>query len=225
MAAEKETPRWLPLESNPEVMDQYVRNLGVPEPWAFRDVYGLDSDMLASIPKPVLAVLLLYPLTKNAEGTKIGSEDASANLFFIKQTIGNACGTIGIINSIGNNLDSIAVKPGHLKKLFDETASMTPDERAKYLENDSGIGEAHDESAHKGQTQAPDMADSVKHHFVSFVHKDGSLYELDGRRSAPVAHGSTSADNLLTDAASVIQDFIKRDENENFAIVALVKSA
>lgn len=38
----------------------------------------------------------------------------------------------------------------------------------------------------------------------------GQLYELDGRRAGPIAHGPTSTDTLLKDVARVAQEFIAR---------------
>ena len=35
-------PRWLPLESNPEVLNPFVRRMGLPADWGFADVFGLD---------------------------------------------------------------------------------------------------------------------------------------------------------------------------------------
>ena len=34
-------------------------------------------------------------------------------------------------------------------------------------------------------------------------HVDGSLYELDGRKSFPINHGASSAETLLQDACKV----------------------
>lgn len=42
---------------------QYVWTLGVSEQWQFVDVWGFESDLLQLLPRPICAVLLLYPLS------------------------------------------------------------------------------------------------------------------------------------------------------------------
>lgn len=42
-----------------------MESLGVPSDWQIVDVYGLEPDLLATVPQPVLAVMLLFPVTEN----------------------------------------------------------------------------------------------------------------------------------------------------------------
>lgn len=225
--------RWLPLESNPAVMNKFLTGLGVPGSWTIHDVYGLDTELLAMVPQPVGAVILLYPFTDKFEEHKNKQEDeleaaaqvVSEDVYFMKQCVGNACGTVALIHAIANNRDKIDLGDGALKDFLESTKSMNPEDKGHALETDEGISKAHEESAQEGQTEAPDRESEVNEHFVAFVHVDGNLYELDGRRKLPINHGSSSAHTLLADAAKVCRQFMDRDpEESHFALVALASS-
>jgi ubiquitin carboxyl-terminal hydrolase L3 len=119
----------------------------------------------------------------------------------------------------------VSVDEGYLKNFFTKSANMSPKERADYLGEDEEITEAHETSALEGDTKAPPPEQNVNLHFVSLIHKDGHIYELDGRRPFPVNHGPTTAGNFLQDAAQVCKDYMKRDPNEvNFNIIALASA-
>lgn len=62
--------RWLPLESNPDMLNAFAARLGAPAGWAFGDVYGTDAELLGFVPRPVGAVVLLFPMTDNIRAAK-----------------------------------------------------------------------------------------------------------------------------------------------------------
>lgn len=228
-----DSPRWLPLESNPEVMTKFVNSLGMKPTWQFGDVYGLDPDLLSMVPRPVCAVLLLFPITETSETFKQQEEDklkdkpqeVSPDVYFIKQTIGNACGTIGLIHAVANNLPHLDFESSSaLKTFIDQTSKMTPEQKAEFLEKDESIRVTHESSAQEGQTEAPSLDEKVNLHFVAFVNVGGQLHELDGRKPFPIVHGKTTEDSFLEDAVEVCKVFMARDPQEvRFTIIALSK--
>ncbi|CAG8729349.1 3406_t:CDS:2, partial [Racocetra fulgida] len=152
MAETKKKLRWIPLESNPE--------------------------LLQMIPQPIKAFLLLFPISEahkdyckaEVESIKESGQEISSNVLFYKQTIGNACGTIALVHSLANNRDSIP--DGPLKHLLDKTKDLTPEERAKCLEEDEELANSHQSSARMGQTRAPGEDEKVDLHFICLVEKD-----------------------------------------------------
>ncbi|CAN4099750.1 unnamed protein product [Withania somnifera] len=229
MAESTGAKRWLPLEANPDVMNQFLWGLGVPPNEAeCCDVYGLDDELLEMVPKPVLAVLFLYPLTSQSEEERIKQDsetkvqDPHSTVYFMKQTVGNACGTIGLLHAIGNITSQINLMLGSfLDKFFKSTSSMDPMQRALFLENDREIEVAHSVAVTAGETEA---TDDVNTHFICFTCADGQLYELDGRRAGPISHGASSPNSLLKDAARVIEKIIEKNPDSiNFNVIAISK--
>jgi len=207
-------------------MNKYAQGLGLPSSWAFTDVFGFEPDLLGMVPRPVLAVVLLYPETEQTKSKTIGQADDNKSVYYMKQTIGNACGTVGLIHALLNNAESLKMADGSvLSNMLKNTKNLTPEERASYLEKDEEFGKAHDQSAQEGQTEAPSIDEKVNHHFIAFVHHEGGLYELDGRKSGPMRHGDTTPETLLEDTALVVKEFMARDPTEvNFTVIALAKA-
>ena len=74
----------------------------------------------------------------------------------------------------------------------------------------------------EGQTNAPGRNDSVDYHFVAFVHADGQLYELDGRKRGPVSLKTCEKANFLKEGAAACKDYMAQDpDNINFTVLAL----
>jgi len=222
---------WTPLESNPDVLNKYLEEkLGVSSDYMIVDVLGLDPEMLAFTPQPVKSVILLFPCSKAyEEHRRQEDEQLSQNspkvpddLFYMKQTIHNACGTIAIVHSVLNHPE-IKLADGLLKNYFEKARALSPEERGKLLEADEAFTQGHEQCAAEGQTN-PNPDEPVNHHFIALIHKDGELYELDGRKNFPVKHGPTTPNTLLADAAEVCKKFMARDKDElRFNVLALAQ--
>ncbi|XP_030836900.1 ubiquitin carboxyl-terminal hydrolase isozyme L3 isoform X2 [Strongylocentrotus purpuratus] len=220
--------RWVPLESNPE----YMHNLGMSKDWIFTDVYGLDDELLMMVPQPVLAVILLFPYDDKykafakteQENIEKDGQIVNDGVYFMKQTIRNACGTIGVLHAVLNCRDKIS-QDDTLKSFYEQTKDMTPEERGKKLECNESISHAHGESAQEGQTEAPQAEEDVCPHFIALVEKDGCVYELDGNKKFPINHGPIQ-EGFLKSAAKVCKMFMDRDPDEvHFTIMALSRDS
>ncbi|KAM7538487.1 hypothetical protein Aperf_G00000066474 [Anoplocephala perfoliata] len=218
--------RWVPLESNPDVMNMFLRELGVKEPMRFVDVYGTDPDMQALVPLPILSLLLLYPLNDTRTTNPVGVVSLDENCFFMKQKIGNACGTVAIIHALANNMDALDIESvPWLSQFLEKTNDISPNERAEALEKEDELSEIHENCAQEGQTEAPNSESQTNLHFVAFVNANGHLIELDGRQEGPVLHGKTSNATFLADACKVVDKFMARDpDNLNFSLMALTNA-
>eukprot|EP00823_Brevimastigomonas_motovehiculus_P005403 TRINITY_DN396_c2_g1_i1.p1 TRINITY_DN396_c2_g1~~TRINITY_DN396_c2_g1_i1.p1 ORF type:complete len:277 (+),score=91.87 TRINITY_DN396_c2_g1_i1:484-1314(+) len=213
--SKKKKKMWLPLESNPELLDRYVSLLGVEPFHKFHELWAFEGDALDFIPTPVLALCVLYPLSEStekfaAEENKLIKEkgqQVSKRLYFMNQTVGNACGTVAVCHAVLNNMDFLSLEPkGFFAKFFAQTKEMNAKERAQALEDNTELESKHKETATAEEAKS-DVSNPVNDnlHFMTLVCVDNYLYELDGRKAFPINHGSSSRSTFLKDACTFIQ--------------------
>ncbi|KAJ7623381.1 hypothetical protein FB45DRAFT_103517 [Roridomyces roridus] len=232
------TSRWVPLESSPDILNAWSKKAGLAGRSRFEDVYGLSDDLLGMVSQPVKAVILLFPISPESEARRKqedeeilakGQPGLDPTILWIKQTISNACGTMGLIHAIANS--SVTLSPGSaLSKFIEQCEGKTPEERAKLLETTPLFADIHAQAASSGQSAVPTDLDTNLH-FTCFVAAPSSrgddradssmrLVELDGRRTGPIDRGEST--DLLKDAAKVVQDvYMGGSPSLSFSLIAL----
>lgn len=238
------TKSFVPLESNPEVFSDLSHQLGLSNKLGFHDVFSIDElDLLAFIPRPVYALILVFPVSEAYEKyrkeedakqpadyyTSIAGTPKEDALWF-KQTIRNACGTYAILHALTNGVsveNQQIVADSFIDQLAHKAEHETVDERSKDLESSETLEKLHSEVASHGSTEAPDANDQVDLHYVCFTRsrKTGNFVELDGRRNGPIDLGpfdSKESDLLSEKALDRVRSFIKRETTDPaFSILAL----
>ncbi|OAL45903.1 ubiquitin C-terminal hydrolase L3 [Pyrenochaeta sp. DS3sAY3a] len=239
-SAQTYSKHFIPLESNPEVFTELIHKLGVADTLCFQDVFSLDDpDLLALVPRPVYALILVFP-TSPAYEDKVEKEDEGLEeyqhtgndeeIVFFKQTINNACGLYAILHAVCNGDARKKMKSNLLiDKLLQTYTSLEAGEVALQLEGSEELEHAYTEVARKGDTEAPENPeDEVDFHYICFVksHQSGHLYQLDGDRKRPINLGPLAAneDVLSSKCLDVIRRmFASEDDNISFSLMALVE--
>ena len=204
-------------------------------------MFDFDDETMRSIPKPVAAVILLFPCTDNIYAARAlqkksllqaqasGLSPAAKSALHVEQvkSFGNACGSIAAIHALSNADLSIT---GPLAQFKASTSHLsTATERGNVLVA-SDIHGLSDESASDSlaQTECPENGDTyLGHHYCCFVSLGGHVVELDGTKIAPVDHGPIPSDSdLLKETARVVREVFMSVEPDriDFSLMALAKT-
>ena len=102
---------FIPLESDPPVLNDLMYGLGVSDSLALTDVWSIDDPIqLSLISRPVLALILVLPTSEEYErhrqsaivSTDIAEVSKAEEVIWIRQTIDNACGLYAILHATCN---------------------------------------------------------------------------------------------------------------------------
>ncbi|KAG0185549.1 Ubiquitin carboxyl-terminal hydrolase isozyme L3 [Apophysomyces sp. BC1034] len=143
--------------------------------WGVGNLPGFEPELLAMIPRPVKAIIFLYPLTEATKAFKQQEEvhlkareqNISPKVAFFKQTISNACGMMALLHALTNNEDIVG--PGLFRQIIEDTRQMSLDERVEYLETCQTLASVHASSAQEGQTRPPSLDKQMSDHFICFI--------------------------------------------------------
>lgn len=212
------------MESNPEVMNSFFRRVGVKPHINVVDVLGFDDELLQMVEGKVEGILLCYPIKEATDDTV--DEAAKGRLYFMRQTIRNACATMALLHLLANQCVDDDFEPNSsIKEFIRESKQLEPEVKANKFESCETIASAHARASVEGQTEAPAASDSVEYHFISIIHNNNVIYEMDGRKHGPINHGPTSQETFLKDAIKVVKKFVKIDpSNPNFSMQAVTRT-
>lgn len=217
----------IPLESNPDIFSEFAHSLGLVPLLSFHDVYSVtDLDVLEFLPQPIYAFVLLFPITASFEEFRrqeaLETPDADGSVVWLKQSVRNACGLYALLHALLNLPKSLVVKDSKVdnfrRKLQNKLSQADLDEIVQ------DCCTIHESYASQGSTEAPDADEDVNLHFVTFVAKDSSVYELDGRRTKPVVIGEFDDHDRFGKERLIlkrVQQYMDLTQDPNFALIAL----
>ena len=225
-------------------MNQLATKLGLSSELQFHDVYSLDEpSQLAHIPRPALALLAIIPLTpawdlnrttEDAHRSPYAGCGPSEPVIWFQQTIGHACGSIGLLHSVLNGpaVDYIA-PDSDLAAIRSRAIPLAMTRRAEMLYNSDAFERAHKSVEQAGDSYADPTGERNGGHFVSFVKSgDGKLWELEGSRKGPLERGCLAEDEDVLSPRALemgIKRIIKLNADEGggeslrFSCIALAR--
>jgi len=221
--------------------------LGLSPSLEFIDIYSLtDATLLSLTPRPVLGLLAIIPLTSAWHANRISEDSSKAEpypgsgfsdeVIWFKQTIGHACGSIGLIHILLNGPAKNYILPGStLARMREQVGPLDMKERAQLLYDSKELEEAHQSVAELGDTAPPSAAegDRLGQHFVGFVIEKGRLWELEGSRKGALERGTMEEGEDVLSPKAVEAGLGRVIEMEaaagggdlRFSVIALVKKA
>jgi ubiquitin carboxyl-terminal hydrolase L5 len=213
---------WCTIESDPGVFTQLIETVGV-KGVQVEDLYTLDDGVTSEL-QPIYGLVFLFKWIPGSKDTRVTC--SPDDVYFAQQVVVNACATQAILSILLNSRIDIGPTLSEFKNI---TAEFSPEMKGLSIGNQPVIKQAHNSFArhepfHFEETKGGKAEDAF--HFVSYVHVNGRLYELDGLKPGPIDLGECTEENWVSVATPIIQarmDSFAQAEIK-FSLLAVVKN-
>jgi ubiquitin carboxyl-terminal hydrolase L5 len=199
------------------------------------ELWSLDSDSLARY-EDVYGLFFLFKWQKQKNRNGVTGTDAVAaatpqsssdNVFFMQQTIPNACGTIALLHVLLNNKE---LEAGPILSSFKEFVKEFPaDIKGHALSQCDEIRVAHNAFARPEPFDVEIVSATEKedvYHFIAYTAVGSAVFELDGLQSSERYVGQIPPGGKWFDVAipEINRRIAEYSESEiRFNLLALVK--
>lgn len=152
----REFAGWVEIESEPAFFNAMLQSFGAPS-FQIRELWGLDPEALAFLPRPVHGLIFLYQYNEEDEDEDMAEkrEGCPGGLWFGNQTTTNACATVAIMNILMNAAD-----PGFGPELTEfkaATVNLPPPHRGHMLDTNDFIRGIHNSAARRLDLLSQDL--------------------------------------------------------------------
>ena len=197
---------WCLIESDPGVFGELVHRIGA-RGVAFTELYSLDVDELRRN-EPIYGLIFLFKWRGGHSSSAVEvDENPPQDLFFASQVIHNACATQAVLSVLLNAEQEVELGET-LQTLREFTLDFDAETKGMSISNSDIIRDAHNSFARPETIvlqSRPAQEDDDVFHFVAYVPRGGSVFELDGLQRGPINHGSFGDGHWLDVAVPAIQ--------------------
>ena len=181
--------------------------------------------------RKVFGFIFLFKWEKSSQESPKNEADFESDIFFAKQEISNACATQAILHILLNSDgDDVQLGP-ELSNFVSFAKELPADMRGLCLSNSLEIRQAHNEFGNLEEYLAfgdeeddeNDKKKSDPFHFVAFIEKNETVYELDGLKDGPIRHARPAEQPWTATVLDIIKDRIKDKQDIRFNLMAVVQ--
>jgi ubiquitin carboxyl-terminal hydrolase L5 len=221
---------WCTIESDPGVFTELLEELGCNQV-QLEELYSLDEETLQALKDSgdIYGLIFLFQWQKGSSTVPkpcLQEDQIPEGLFFAHQVTTNACATQAILSVVLNHPD--IASGSTLSEFRDFTASFPPSLKGVAISSSEPIKKVHnafgrtDAFLNDGKYVSHSRESEDVFHFVAYIPKNNTVYELDGLQSGPIVVGEYADDKWLSVARDAIQQRMTGDAIK-FNLMAVIK--
>lgn len=195
---------WCLIESDPGVFTELVQKFGATG-ISVEELVALDPATLEQYSK-VYGLIFLHKWNPQRVHKASPTDSGKAeHVYFAKQVVNDACATLAIVNLLCNHPS--APLGDDISNFLSFTQDLDPFTRGTQVVDYEPFRNAHNSfaSPYLLEEAAAPGEEGEAYHFVAYVYRDGSIWELDGLQEGPTALADCSESDYLTTMVGVVE--------------------